>query len=1079
MADPLTVPLYEGADPSTFANWSAERLWELCSARYKVYADSLPEVEIDAETRAALAELAHDGGRAASVKCPHCGVTRGTRLGMEYHLLHKVCREKRPRGLCKDPKGASSEGGADRTWECPCCSKRFFSELGARGHIMRPSNNRCFAGPAPVKSTRPSPHVRGRAVARSDDGGSDGSGSNDESGDRRDASGGRQRRVAARVALSAISNKSGKKRSRASAIGADVRSVPQSSEDAIEQAASSAAVSLSLPSESALTTVYDAAQRAAAFSISRIFAFSQASCAAVDRIVYLSAAREAALVDSHLSSKPSQRWPPASDTAAAAAEDAANMGPVESSFARDALFLQGVRRQTPLIGERISGGTGGVTTLDVTQDSLNSGLWAAVSCSSSGAAPRAQPVPSSGPAVLQFWHMPLPSDASSAGGAAGAQHSSRVYSIAHDVDTIHDMHWLPGSTSAERAAGVIAAAMGDGVTRVYLLPHPDAVREAAAERKAATPSVFGLVPAAIAAAPGHAALSVRWAPISEAGGGARLLVGTLSGAVLVFDFSEKGSGSFGRMVQADRASVTELGFVPPPNVLTSKVSLLRLIPTRVLQATRNVAPSPRGASAVRCLAAAPWEPAIIASAHIDGFLRVWDMRSPQPPAETAVVANRANDAAIVPVISVDWAPAGGSLLVATGAGDSREFFYNERSAELFESGEREAGGNRRPWTKGIRNSGPLLELRVAQLPPAGNFAAAAVVAMAGSDGAVSLRPWLTSRERSALMQRGQSELPPAAALPPPLRAGPPFSALARVVRFGRRSVLDASRLAYVISPGVIPPCPPYAAARCVRLAIVGGGGGDDTKRVTLAAVSGSADGSLTTAFFNISQEFDGAGWPRAARQTLLETATAGMLVGGMPADAEASEAIATAAKVDETFAVTKTTLIAPIISVDDIVCYACGSGEDADSLLLCDGCERGCHMACCRPPLLAPPDGDWFCGVCAADSAICGVCGSGDNAEQLLLCDGCPSGACHLACATPPLAAPPELEWFCTKSCAERFLALTKTKKKSSSKKKDAVTYSSEVVASGQKSAAAASAPPLAVPSCFPSYVIMEDIGAS
>jgi hypothetical protein len=1078
MADPQTVPLYEGAAPSSFTNWSAERLWELCSARYKAYAESQPEVEIDDETRAALAELAQDGGRAATVKCPHCGVTRGTRLGMEYHLLHKVCREKRPRGLSKEPRGASSDGGADRTWECPCCSKLFFSELGARGHIMRPSINRCFAGPTPVKSTRPSPLARVRAVARSDDVGGEESSSNDEGGDRRDAAGGRQRRVAARVALFAISNKSGKKRSRASAIGADVRSMPQSSEDAMEQAVSSEAASLSLPTDSALASVYAAAQRAAAFSISRIFAVSQASCAAVDRIVYLSAAREAALVDSHLSSKPSQRWPPASDTAADAAEDAANMGPVESSFARDALFLQGVRRQTPLIGERISGGLGGVTALDVTQDSLSSGLWAAVSCSSGGAASRTQPVPASGPAVLQFWHMPLPTDSSSDGGSAGVQRSSRVYSIAHDVSTVHDLHWLPGSTSEERAAGVIAAAMGDGVTRVYLLPHPDAVREAAAKRKTATPSVFGLVPAAIAAAPGHAALSVRWAPISEVGGGARLLVGTLSGAVLVFDFAEKGTGSFGRMVQANRASVTELGFVPPPDVLTSKVSLLRLIPSRVLQASRNLAPSPRGASAVRCVAAAPWEPAIIASAHIDGYLRVWDLRSPQPPAETAVVANRANDAAIVPIISVDWAPAGGSLLVATGAGDSREFFYNERSADLFESGEREAGGNRRPWTKGIRNSGPLLELRVAQLPPAGNFAAAAVVAMAGSDGAVSLRPWLTSRERSALVQRGQSELPPAAAVPLPLRAGPPFSALARVARFGRRSLLDASRLAYVISPGVIPPCPPCAAARCVRLAIVGGGGGDDTKRVTLAAVSGSADGSLTTAFFNISQEFDGTGWPRAARQTLLETATAGTLLGGMPADAGASEAATTAAKVDETFAMAETSTIVPITSVDDIVCYACGSGEDADSLLLCDGCDRGCHMACCRPPLLAPPDGDWFCGVCAADKAICGVCGSGDNAEQLLLCDGCPSGACHLACTTPPLAAPPELEWFCTKSCAEKFYALTKMKKKSSSKKKEAVASSSGVVASGQKNAAAASAPHFGIPSCFPSHVILEDIGA-
>ena len=45
--------------------------------------------------------------------------------------------------------------------------------------------------------------------------------------------------------------------------------------------------------------------------------------------------------------------------------------------------------------------------------------------------------------------------------------------------------------------------------------------------------------------------------------------------------------------------------------------------------------------------------------------------------------------------------------------------------------------------------------------------------------------------------------------------------------------------------------------------------------------------------------------------------------------------------------------------------------------------------------------------------AICLVCGSGDNAEKMLLCDGCTSGAYHIDCLTPKLDAIPEGDWFC------------------------------------------------------------------
>ncbi|KAL5199934.1 hypothetical protein ABZP36_021137 [Zizania latifolia] len=51
---------------------------------------------------------------------------------------------------------------------------------------------------------------------------------------------------------------------------------------------------------------------------------------------------------------------------------------------------------------------------------------------------------------------------------------------------------------------------------------------------------------------------------------------------------------------------------------------------------------------------------------------------------------------------------------------------------------------------------------------------------------------------------------------------------------------------------------------------------------------------------------------------------------------------------------------------DDVRCEACGSGESAAELLLCDGCDRGLHIFCLRPILPRVPAGDWFCPSCAS-----------------------------------------------------------------------------------------------------------------
>lgn len=47
-------------------------------------------------------------------------------------------------------------------------------------------------------------------------------------------------------------------------------------------------------------------------------------------------------------------------------------------------------------------------------------------------------------------------------------------------------------------------------------------------------------------------------------------------------------------------------------------------------------------------------------------------------------------------------------------------------------------------------------------------------------------------------------------------------------------------------------------------------------------------------------------------------------------------------------------------------CQVCKKGDNDECLLLCDGCDRGCHMYCLRPKITQIPEGDWFCPTCVA-----------------------------------------------------------------------------------------------------------------
>ena len=52
--------------------------------------------------------------------------------------------------------------------------------------------------------------------------------------------------------------------------------------------------------------------------------------------------------------------------------------------------------------------------------------------------------------------------------------------------------------------------------------------------------------------------------------------------------------------------------------------------------------------------------------------------------------------------------------------------------------------------------------------------------------------------------------------------------------------------------------------------------------------------------------------------------------------------------------------------VDTIGCHSCGSSQNDDCMLLCDGdgCELAYHTFCLTPPLPHIPAGDWICPSC-------------------------------------------------------------------------------------------------------------------
>ncbi|CAH2085107.1 unnamed protein product [Euphydryas editha] len=53
-----------------------------------------------------------------------------------------------------------------------------------------------------------------------------------------------------------------------------------------------------------------------------------------------------------------------------------------------------------------------------------------------------------------------------------------------------------------------------------------------------------------------------------------------------------------------------------------------------------------------------------------------------------------------------------------------------------------------------------------------------------------------------------------------------------------------------------------------------------------------------------------------------------------------------------------------LVVEDPTLCEICGSSDDEETMLLCDGCDLGYHMQCLTPPLSEIPADQWLCPNC-------------------------------------------------------------------------------------------------------------------
>ena len=60
-------------------------------------------------------------------------------------------------------------------------------------------------------------------------------------------------------------------------------------------------------------------------------------------------------------------------------------------------------------------------------------------------------------------------------------------------------------------------------------------------------------------------------------------------------------------------------------------------------------------------------------------------------------------------------------------------------------------------------------------------------------------------------------------------------------------------------------------------------------------------------------------------------------------------------------------------------CELCKGGHHEAKIILCDQCDRGCHLFCLNPPLEEVPEGHWVCPLCIEAEAEGGAFRQGEE----------------------------------------------------------------------------------------------------
>ncbi|XP_073950182.1 E3 ubiquitin-protein ligase UHRF1-like isoform X2 [Choristoneura fumiferana] len=66
----------------------------------------------------------------------------------------------------------------------------------------------------------------------------------------------------------------------------------------------------------------------------------------------------------------------------------------------------------------------------------------------------------------------------------------------------------------------------------------------------------------------------------------------------------------------------------------------------------------------------------------------------------------------------------------------------------------------------------------------------------------------------------------------------------------------------------------------------------------------------------------------------------------------------------------------------DCGCFLCSGKEFPEKIVLCDECNKGYHMICLTPPLVALPEEEWYCPACRRDASAVVAPGAARQARR-------------------------------------------------------------------------------------------------